>query len=288
MNKSNLAEQEKKKCLGLLINETNNGNILALLNLGKIYNSDFLGEADAEKSYPCYAKALKEMIILEPKAMKIKADLQYQIGKMFCYGIGTEKNPEKALEYLTLSKQAGNLYAKRLLGRELLSDENILKDTENGIKILSECVKSNDLSSAYLLAKFLLKDTTYRNPVKAMELLKRSAEQNTWASFLLGKLYLFGTDETEPDRESAVLWLTKSAEGRNAYAQELLNSMEQFQNQILADTSFRLFISLSRIIDEDYRQEQKRFPSHVESKLKIMIERKKKELGIRTEQSQNY
>lgn len=207
---------------------------------------------------------------------------------MFCYGIGTEKNPEKALEYLTLSEQAGNLYAKRLLSRELLSGENILKDTESGIRILSECVKSNDLSSVYLLAKFLLKDTAYRNPVKAMELLKKSAEQNAWASFLLGKLYLFGTDETESNRESAVLWLTKSAEGGNAYAQELLNSMEQFQNQILADASFRLFIGLSRIIDEDYHQEQKRFTSHVESKLKIMIERKKKELDIRTEQSQNY
>ncbi|MDE5768017.1 MAG: hypothetical protein K2H82_01385 [Oscillospiraceae bacterium] len=64
--------------------------------------------------------------------------------------------------------------------------------------------------------------------------------------------------------------------------------MEQFQNQILVDTSFRLFISLSRIIDEDYHQEQKQFPSHMESKLKIMMKRKKKELGIRTEQSQNY
>ncbi|MDE5883733.1 MAG: hypothetical protein K2H29_01435, partial [Oscillospiraceae bacterium] len=212
LNKSNLAEQEKEKCLGLLINEAKDGNILALLDLGKIYDSDFLGEADAEKSYQCYAKVLNEMIILEPKAKKIRAGLQYQIGKMFCYGIGTEKNPEKALEYLTLSEQAGNLYAKRLLGRELLSGENILKDTESGIRILSECVESNDLSSAYLLAKFLLKDTAYRNPVKAMELLKKSAEQNAWASFLLGKLYLFGTDETEPDRESTVLWLTKSSE----------------------------------------------------------------------------
>ncbi|MDE6707456.1 MAG: hypothetical protein K2K06_05420 [Oscillospiraceae bacterium] len=103
-------------------------------------------------------------------------------------------------------------------------------------------MSSSELSSAYLLAKFLLKDkdTVYRNPVKAMELLK------------------------------------KSVEGGNAYAQELLNSMEQFQNQMLADTSFRLFIGLSKIIDEDYHQEQKRFPSHAESKLKNMIKRKKR------------
>ncbi|MDE5753508.1 MAG: relaxase MobL [Oscillospiraceae bacterium] len=290
LKKLNASEQEKKKSLGLLINEAKNRNILALLDLGKIYDSDFLGEEDTEKSYQCYAKALNELIILEPKAKKIRASLQYQIGKMFCYGIGTEKNPEKALEYLTLSEQTGNLYAKRLLGRELLSGENILKDTESGIRILSECVKSNDLSSVYLLAKFLLKDTAYRNPVKAMELLKKSAEQNVWASFLIGKLYLFGIDETEPDRESAVLWLTKSAESGNAYAQELLNSMEQFQNQVLADTSFRLFVGLSRIIDEDYHQEQKKMGSHVDSKLKWIIQKKKQEIGIREslDHTQNY
>ena len=136
-----MAEQEKEKCLGLLINEAKNGNILAPLDLGKIYDSDFVGEADAEKSYQCYAKALNEMIILEPKAKKIKIGLQYQIGKMFCYGIGTEKNPGKALEYLTLSEQAEHLNAKRLFDKELLSGENILKDTENGIRILSECVE---------------------------------------------------------------------------------------------------------------------------------------------------
>ena len=289
LNKSNLAEQEKKKCFGLLINEANNGNILALLDLGKIHNSDFMGEADAKKSYQCYAKALNEMIILEPKAKKIRAGLQYQIGKMFCYGIGTEKNSEKALEYLTLSEQAGNLYAKRLLGRELLSGENILKDTESGIRILSECVKSNDLSFAYLLAKFLLKDISYRNPVKAMELLKRSAEQNTWASFLFGKLYLFRTDETEPDRESAVVWCCVADKIRRGQKQ-LLNNMEQFQNQVLADTSFKLFVGLSRIIDEDYYQEQKKMRFHVDSKLKRIIQKKKQEIGIKdsSDHIQNY
>ena len=164
---------------------------------------------------------------------------------MFCYGIGTEKNPEKAEEYLTLSEQAGNPNAKRMLGRELLSGKNILKDTEKGMELLSELVESGDLPAAYLLAKFLLKDTEYRNPNKAMELLE------------------------------------KSPEGGNTYAQNLLDSMEQHQSQVLADTSFGLFVSLSRIIDENYHQEQKQLPSHVESKLKSMIERKKKELGIK-------
>lgn len=288
LKKLNASEQEKQKSLGLLINEAKNGNIFALLDLGKICGGNFLGEPDAEKSYQCYAKALNEMIKLEPKVKKTKAGLQYQIGRMFCYGICTEKNPEKAVEYLTLSEQAGNLYAKRLLGRELLSGKNIPKNIEEGIRMLSECAESDDLSSAYLLAKFLLQDTAYKNPVKVMELLKKSAEQNAGASFLLGKLYLFGTDKTEPDRESAVLWLTKSAEGGNIYAQKLLDNMQEYQNQVFADISFRLFIGLSKIIEEDYHQEQKQLSSHVESKLKNMMERKKKELGIRTEQSQNY
>ena len=235
LEKSNSAEQEKKKCFGLLINEAKNGNILALLDLGKIYRSDFLGEPDAEKSYQCYKKALHEMILLESKAKKIKAGLQYQIGKMFCYGIETERNPKKAEEYFSMSAQVGNSDAKRMLGRELLSGENILKDTRRGLKLLSECVESGDLFSAYLLEKFLLKDTEYRNPVRAMELLNQAAE------------------------------------GGNISARKLLETMQKYQNQMFADTSFRLFVRLSRIIDENYQQEQTQLPFHVESKLKEMI-----------------
>lgn len=252
LRKSNPTEQEKKNCLGWLINEAKNGNIFALLDLGKIYRSDFLGEPDAEKSYQCYEKALHEMILLEPKAKKIKSGLQYQIGKMFCYGIGAEQNLEKAEKYLSLSAQAGNSDAKRMLGRELLSGKNILKDTQRGLKLLSECAEDGDLYAACLLAKFLLKDTEYRNSVRAMKLLNQAAEAG------------------------------------NGYAQRLLETMQEHQNQMFAETSFRLFVGLSRIIDENYHQEQKQLPSHVESKLKEMIERKKKELGIKNEHSQNY
>ncbi|MBE6877397.1 MAG: sel1 repeat family protein, partial [Ruminococcus sp.] len=250
LKKTNLIEQEKKNCFGLLINEAKNGNILALLDLGKIYRSDFLGEPNAEKSYQYYGKALHEMILLEPKAKKIKAGLQYQIGKMFCCGIGAEQNPEKAEKYLSLSAQAGNSDAKRMLGKELLSGENILKDTQRGLKLLSECAEDSDLYAAYLLARFLLKNTEYRNPVRAMALLNQAAE------------------------------------GGNGYAQRLLETMQEHQNQMFAETSFRLFVGLSRIIDENYHQEQKQLLSYVESKLKEMIERKKKELGIKSEHSQ--
>ena len=60
----------------------------------------------------------------------------------------------------------------------------------------------------------------------------------------------------------------------------------QKQNQMLADTVFSLFVNISRIINENYQQEQKQLASHVESKLKSIIERKKKELGIKEEQGQ--
>ena len=120
------------------------------------------------------------------------------------------------------------------------------------MKLLSECAESGDLFSAYLLARFLLKDTEYRNPVRAMELLNQAAE------------------------------------GGNSSAQKLLETMQEHSNQAFAEISFGLFVGLSRIIDENYQQEQKHLPSHVESKLKEMIARKKKELGIKNEHSQNY
>ena len=58
------------------------------------------------------------------------------------------------------------------------------------------------------------------------------------------------------------------------------------EDQMLAETSCKLLINLSRIIHEDYQQEQKKLQSHVDGKLKRMIQKKKQELGIKESSEQ--
>ena len=104
-----------------------------------------------------------------------------------------------------------------------------------------------------------------------------------FASYRLGKLYLFGADGIERDVELAIQWLTKSAEDGNEYAKQLLDNMEQRENAAFASTIFGLFVSLSHAIEHDYNKNHKKLQSKVDSKIQRMIRKHKQELGIRDE-----
>ncbi|MDE6086817.1 MAG: sel1 repeat family protein, partial [Oscillospiraceae bacterium] len=68
---------------------------------------------------------------------------------------------------------------------------------------------------------------TKKNVSKAIKFFKRAAEsKNQWAEFHLGRIFLFGADEIEPDREQAVKWLKLSAEHGNSDAEKMLDNIE--------------------------------------------------------------
>lgn len=114
--------------------------------------------------------------------------------------------------------------------------------------------------------------------------LKVLADQGkTYASYKLGKIYLLSADGIGRDVQQAVQWLTKSAEGGNEYAQQLLDNVEQRENAAFASTIFGLFVSLSRMIEDDYNRGHKKLQSKVDSKIQRMIRKHKQELGIRDE-----
>ena len=102
-----------------------------------------------------------------------------------------------------------------------------------------------------------------------------------FASYKLGKMYLFGADGIERNVELAMQWLTKSAEDGNEYAQQFLDNMEQRENDAFASTIFGLFVNLSRMIEDDYNKSHKKLQSKIDSKLQHMIRKHKQELGIR-------
>ncbi len=102
-----------------------------------------------------------------------------------------------------------------------------------------------------------------------------------FASYRLGKLYLFGADGVERNPELAMQWLTKSAEDGNEYAEQLLEDMHKNEDAMVASTIFGLFVSLSRMIEDDYNKSHKKLQSKVDSKIQRMIRKHKQELGIR-------
>lgn len=113
---------------------------------------------------------------------------------------------------------------------------------------------------------------------KAVNYFEKSADKNHWASYQLGRIYLFGAKDIERDKEQAIEWFTKSANDGNEYAQAILDEISKFENDLLANTIFSLFVSLSRCIQDSYDNDRKDLQSIVDRKLMRVIRRKKMEL----------
>ena len=463
-----------KKAEQLLLSESQRGNVLAVYDLGKLYSTDKLGERNEETSIAKYTRALQGFLQIEPNSKKLKPYVQYRIGKMFCYGLGTEQDYEKAFEWFERSAKQknkfaqfslANLYyygsgvekdlsqaflwyqrsssqgqpyaaysiaqmyrygeyvtkdndtaqryykqalsgflkiesddmanddlfyklgqmfkfglgtdsdvtkaieyfrrsaemnnknglfeygkalligehipqdtdsalkilekavklknsnAKRFLALEYISGEHLEQDFEKGIALLTECADSGDVIACYRLGKIYLEseimpqnldkaekylllaeDNEYTQYAlaklylqeekydiqKAVNYFEKSADKNHWASYQLGRIYLFGAAGLTKDKGQAIEWFTKSANDGNEYAQAILDEISKFENDLLVNTIFSLFVSLSRCIEDDYEQKYKSVRQTVDSRLRRMIRQKKLSIGIKDEQAQSY
>lgn len=458
-----------KKAEQLLLSESQRGNVLAVYDLGKLYSTDKLGERNEEMSIAKYTQALQGFLQIEPNSKKLNPYVQYRIGKMFCYGLGTEQDYEKAFEWFERSAKQknkfaqfslANLYyygsgiekdlsqaflwyqrassqgqpyaaysiaqmyrygeyvtkdndtaqryykqalsgflkiesddmanddlfyklgqmfklglgtdsdvtkaieyfrrsaemnnknglfeygkalligehipqntdsavkllekavklknsnAKRFLALEYISGEHLEQDIEKGIALLTECADSGDVFACYRLGKIYLQgeimpqnldkaekylllaeDNEYTQYAlaklylqeekydiqKAVNYFENCADKNHWASYQLGRIYLFGAEGFTKDKEQAIEWFTKSANDGNEYAQAMPDDISKFESDLLANTIFSLFVSLSRCIQDSYDNDRKDLQSIVDRKLMRVIRKKKMELGEKDE-----
>ena len=249
--------------------------------------------------------------------------LLYKIGRMYYCGLGTEVDKPQAMKYLSKSAEQGNMQAKRIVAQELLSGEFIPQDIPRGLSMLTECADSGDTSAAYKLGKVYFKgeyvpavqdraesylkiavadNNRYamytlaklyltderKNVPQAIKLLEAVAADNMWASYQLGRIYYFGADGVSTDREKGMAWLMQSAADGNIYAQSIIDNSGDHENALLAGSVIGLLSSLSRIISDDYDKQQRKLSSQVDKKLRRTIDRKKQELGIKSNYGQSY
>ena len=211
----------------------------------------------------------------------------FMLGRIYFKGEFVNRNLSKAEKYLLMAdKDSG--HACYYLGKLYQEEEKY--DPDKAVEWLEKVVTYDDVKAyaSYSLAKILLEDNKYHDTQKAIKLLELSAEENNWASFLLGRLYLFGTEDIEKDKEKAMEWLNRSADDGNVYAQNFLNESGSFENTMLANTVLSLFINLSRCIEDDYIRRYRSVRTSADKKLRRMIIEKKQALGIKEEQGQGY
>lgn len=342
--------EDFQKAEQLLLNESGAGNVLAIHDLGKLYSTEKIGAKDEEKSFAYYNEALQGfmeieldsdfMFPYEPKfdgqiikPVNMRSYVWYGIGKMHCYGLGTEQDHAQSFEWFLKSDQEGNKFAQYSLANLYYYGNGVEKDLSQAFLWYQKSASQGQPYASYAAAQMYSKGeyvaenketaqryykaalsgfleleskdqaddnlfykigVMYKNGLgteidipKAIEYFEKSTE-NMWSTYQLGRLYLFGAEELEKDKEKAVEWLTKSANDGNEYAQNMLDNMAQFENTILANTIFALFANLCKCIEDDYTQKYKSVRHTVDSRLRRMIRQKKQSFGIKDEQSQSY
>lgn len=333
MYKQNPTDAERAECVQLLQNEAKLGNLLALHDLGKLFASGYCGQKDRERSDQYYRAALDGFQILEPSAGKMQPYIQYRIGKMFVYGLGTEQDDAKAFAWFLKSAKAGNMFAQHSLANLYRYGRGTPQNLTAAVFWYRKAAEQEQPYAAYAIAQMFetgeavpLNDETAqkyytqamegflklldarqiddnllcrigsmyehglgtgKDAVKALEYYHRSAETgNDRAAYLLGRMLLFGADGIEPDREQALYWLSVSAENGNPYAESMIENMGKYESEMLADTVFSLFVSLSSVIEDDYNNRQRVLHSQVDRKLRRMIQRQKEAIGLKSDGQQ--
>ena len=214
-----------KKAEQLLLSESQRGNVLAVYDLGKLYSTDKLGEKNEEMSIAKYTQALQGFLQIEPNSKKIKPYVQYRIGKMFCYGLGTEQDYEKAFEWFERSAKQKNKFAQFSLANLYYYGSGVKKDLSQAFLWYQRSSSQGQPYAAYSIAQmyrygeYVTKDNDtaqryYKQALSGFLKIESDDMANDDLFYKLGQMFKLGLG-TDSDVTKAIEYFRCSAEMNN-------------------------------------------------------------------------
>lgn len=214
-----------KKAEQLLLSESQRGNVLAVYDLGKLYSTDKLGERNEETSIAKYTRALQGFLQIEPNSKKLKPYVQYRIGKMFCYGLGTEQDYEKAFEWFERSAKQKNKFAQFSLANLYYYGSGIKKDLSQAFLWYQRASSQGQPYAAYSIAQmyrygeYVTKDNDtaqryYKQALSGFLKIESDDMANDDLFYKLGQMFKLGLG-TDSDVTKAIEYFRCSAEMNN-------------------------------------------------------------------------
>ncbi len=237
--KKDSSAEDIKRAAVLYKSEASKGNLLAVFDLGKLYASDLLQRKDDELSAKYYKQALDGFLKIEPTAGDMTAYIQYRIGKMYCYGLGTEKDLKQAFDWFSKSAVKGNKFAQFSLANMYYYGNGVEKDLSEAFRWYSNADKQGQPYAAYAIAQMYSngegvaadKDLAHIYYQKALNGFldlenKDRADDNLF--YKIGMMYKNGLG-TEKDIAKAVDYFKRSAlmdnkNGLYEYGKTLISS----------------------------------------------------------------
>ena len=219
--------EEYDRAYELLKPEADDGNVIAIYELAKMYDRRLLGEDNKNAAEQYYKTALAGFIEVEKSADKMKPFFQYRIGAMYNYGQGTEQDYTEAFKWFQSSAAAGNQYAMFALGNLYNYGKGVEKDVTKAFHWYRQSAEKNNAYAAYMAARMLQNGTgTEKNTEQAEKYYKtayegfRSMEKNTRDGDLLYKLGIMTMNVIgcEADKNAGAEYLRRGAELKNAHS----------------------------------------------------------------------
>lgn len=218
-------EPDAEAAYEFMLEEADRGNVYAMHDMGKIYTQGIFVEPDKEKAEKWYGRTLSAMLAINKE--KKNVCLQYRIGKMYQYGLGTKENLAEAAAWF--SKAADKEYKSALysLGMLYLHGKGVEQDHAKAFELFLRSHKKGNPYAVYELGKLYESGKgTEKNQEKAencfcaaflgfLNLEKKSKDDNLW--YRIGNMYLHGIG-TEADEMQAEKYFVMSAEYGNAHA----------------------------------------------------------------------
>ena len=225
-----------------MLSESKSGNVLAIHDLGKLYSTDKLGAKDEEKSFAFYQEALQGFMEIEPdsdymfpyepkfkgqvmKPADMRSYVWYRIGKMHCYGLGTEQDYEKAFQWFLKSSQEGHKFAQYSLANLYYYGNGVEKDLSQAFLWYQKSASQGQPYASYAAAQMYSKgeyvaenkETAQRYYKAALSGFlelesKDQADDNLF--YKIGVMYKNGLG-TEADISKAIDYFKRSAEMNN-------------------------------------------------------------------------
>lgn len=254
--------EDFQKAEQILLSESQSGNVLAIHYLGKLHSTDKLGAKDEKKSLRYYSEALKGFLEVEPSSKKLKPYVQYRIGKMYCYGSGTEQNYQKAFEWFERSAKQKNKFAQYSLANLYYYGNGVEKDLSQAFLWYRKSSAQGQPYASYAIAQMYNKgkyvnqseetaQRYYKSALSGFLKLESKDQADDNLYYKLGSMFKKGLG-TDIDMDRAIDYFKRSAEMNNKnglyeYGKELLLGEHIPQDKEKAEKLFEKAIKLENI-----------------------------------------
>ena len=238
----------------LLLSESKSGNVLAIHDLGKLYSTEKLGTKDEKRSYQYYVEALHGFMEIEPdsdfifpyepkyegqimKPVDMRSYVWYRIGKMHCYGLGTEQDHEKAFDWFLKSATEGNKFAQYSLANLYYYGNDVERDLSQAFLWYQKSSSQGQPYASYVIAQMYSKgeyvsqseetaQRYYKDALSGFLKLESKDQADDNLYYKLGSMFKKGLG-TDIDMDRAIDYFKRSAEMNNKnglyeYGKELL------------------------------------------------------------------